>query len=154
MTKPLDAVFFDIDDTLFSTTVFADKARRNAVDAMIRAGLRVDRADAMRELEEVIAEFSSNYGSHFDKVLDRLGADAYQGHNRAVIVESVKEGFTSGFRHVGTSCKLINTLQAAGVIILEGVGSYENLADGGTKPIGRRQFNHHATRMGVLHGHA
>ncbi|MEC7726889.1 MAG: HAD-IA family hydrolase [Planctomycetota bacterium] len=86
MTKPLDAVFFDIDDTLFSTTVFADKARRNAVDAMIRAGLRVDRADAMRELEEVIAEFSSNYGSHFDKVLDRLGADAYQGHNRAVIV--------------------------------------------------------------------
>jgi putative hydrolase of the HAD superfamily len=86
MTKPLDAVFFDIDDTLFSTTVFADKARRNAVDAMIRAGLRVDRAEAMRELEEVIGEFSSNYGSHFDKVLDRFGARSYEGHNRAVIV--------------------------------------------------------------------
>ncbi len=86
MSKPLDAIFFDIDDTLFSTTVFADKARRNAVDAMIRAGLDADRADAMRELEEVIDEFSSNYSGHFDKVLDRLGAECHEGHNRAVIV--------------------------------------------------------------------
>lgn len=86
MTKPLDAIFFDIDDTLFSTTVFADKARRNAVDAMIRAGLRAERVDAMRELEDVIAEFSSNYSGHFDKVLDRIGKQSHEGHNRAVIV--------------------------------------------------------------------
>ena len=86
MTKPLDAVFFDIDDTLFSTTVFADKARRNSVDAMIRAGLQADRADATRELNEVIGEFSSNYSGHFDKVLDRLGPQSFEGHNRAVIV--------------------------------------------------------------------
>ena len=86
MSRPLDAVFFDIDDTLFSTTVFADKARRSAIDAMIRAGLSADRADAMRELDEVIAEFSSNYGGHFDKVLDRLGPESFAGHNRAVIV--------------------------------------------------------------------
>ncbi|MCB9879735.1 MAG: HAD-IA family hydrolase [Planctomycetes bacterium] len=86
MQKPLDAIFFDIDDTLFSTTVFADKARRNAVDAMIRAGLKAERKDAMRELEDVIVEFSSNYGSHFDKVLDRLGPQSTAGHNRAVIV--------------------------------------------------------------------
>jgi putative hydrolase of the HAD superfamily len=86
MTQPLDAIFFDIDDTLFSTTVFADKARRNAVDAMIRAGLQADRQDAIRELEDVIAEFSSNYSGHFDKVLDRLGQASHAGHNRAVIV--------------------------------------------------------------------
>ena len=67
-------------------TVFADSARKSAVDAMIRAGLAADRADAMRELEDVIAEFSSNYGGHFDKVLDRLGPEAFAGHNRAVIV--------------------------------------------------------------------
>lgn len=86
MTKPLDAIFFDIDDTLFSTSVFADKARRAAVDAMVRAGLRADRTDALRELDEVIAEFSSNYGGHFDKVIDRLGPQATEGRNRAVIV--------------------------------------------------------------------
>ena len=86
MTKPLDAIFFDIDDTLFSTSVFADKARRSAIDAMIRAGLRADRAEALRELDEVIAEFSSNYSGHFDKVLDRLGPESTEGNNRAVIV--------------------------------------------------------------------
>ncbi|MEQ1633002.1 MAG: hypothetical protein ABL997_11565, partial [Planctomycetota bacterium] len=84
MTKPLDAIFFDIDDTLFSTTVFADKARRAAVDAMIRAGMRADRTTALRELEEVLSEFTSNYGNHFDKVVDRLPAEASQGLNKAV----------------------------------------------------------------------
>jgi len=86
VTQPPQAIFFDIDDTLFSTTVFADKARRAAVDAMIRAGLHADRADATRELDDVITEFSSNYGGHFDKVLDRLGPESIEGHNRAVIV--------------------------------------------------------------------
>lgn len=86
MSKPLDAIFFDIDDTLFSTSVFADQARRAAVDAMLRAGLRCERDVALRELQEVIAEFSSNYGNHFDKVLDRIGTSAFAGHNRAVIV--------------------------------------------------------------------
>lgn len=86
MTRAIDAIFFDIDDTLFSTSVFADKARRSAIDAMIRAGMRADRGAAMRELDEVIAEFSSNYGNHFDKVLDRLGPESFAGHNRSVIV--------------------------------------------------------------------
>lgn len=86
MTKPLDAIFFDIDDTLFSTTVFAEKARKAAVDSMIRAGLRTDRATALRELDEVLHEFSSNYGNHFDKVVDRLPPSASAGVNKAVLV--------------------------------------------------------------------
>lgn len=86
VTKSLEAIFFDIDDTLFSTSVFADQARRAAVDAMLRAGLRCERDVALRELHDVITEFSSNYGNHFDKVLDRIGADSWSGHNRAVIV--------------------------------------------------------------------
>jgi putative hydrolase of the HAD superfamily len=93
MSKSLDAIFFDIDDTLFSTTVFADKARRNAIDAMIRAGLNAPRQDAMRELEDVIQEFSSNYSGHFDKVLDRLGPDSHSGSNRAVIVAAGVVGY-------------------------------------------------------------
>lgn len=84
--RPLDAIFFDIDDTLFSTSAFAEQARQAAVQAMLRAGLRSDVDTCMRELKEVISEFSSNYSNHFDKVLDRLGADAFAGHNRAVLV--------------------------------------------------------------------
>lgn len=87
MGKPqLDAIFFDIDDTLFSTTVFADKARRAAIDAMVKAGLRTDKASCLRELEEVLAEFSSNYGWHFDKVVSRLPKSASEGLNTSILV--------------------------------------------------------------------
>ncbi len=81
----LDAIFFDIDDTLFSTSVFAEKARRAAIDAMIAAGLRADRETCLRELREVIAEFSSNYGHHFERLLQRLPDDAVEGLNRSVL---------------------------------------------------------------------
>jgi putative hydrolase of the HAD superfamily len=72
MTRDLKAVLFDIDDTLFSTSDFADHARRNAIRSMIQYGLRMDEEAAYRELQEVIAEFTSNYASHFDKLLSRL----------------------------------------------------------------------------------
>ena len=42
-------------DTLFSTSVFADQARRAAIDAMLRAGLRTDREVALRELHSQLA---------------------------------------------------------------------------------------------------
>ena len=86
MSRALQAVFFDIDDTLFSTTVFADKARRAAVDAMVRAGLQATRDACLKELQEVIGEFSSNHGSHFDKVIQRLPAKAIETANPAIIV--------------------------------------------------------------------
>ncbi len=86
LSLPLDAIFFDIDDTLFSTTVFAEKARRAAVEAMIAAGLRTERDTALRELDEVLREFTSNYGNHYDKVLDRLPEEASKGMNKAVLV--------------------------------------------------------------------
>ncbi|MEO0478781.1 MAG: HAD hydrolase-like protein [Planctomycetota bacterium] len=86
MAAPLDAIFFDIDDTLFSTSVFADKARRAAVDAMLRVGLRSTREACMKELSEVVSEFSSNYGNHFNKVLDRLPPEASMNLNKEVVV--------------------------------------------------------------------
>ncbi len=85
MTRQLQAIFFDIDDTLFSTTVFAEKARRAAVDAMIRAGLKASREACLKELTEVIAEFTSNHEHHFDKVIQRLPGVASRGVNPAVL---------------------------------------------------------------------
>ncbi len=86
MTRPLTAIFFDIDDTLFSTSVFADKARRAAVDAMLSLGLRTTREICIKELTEVVQEFSSNYGRHFDKVIDRLPREASAGFNKELLV--------------------------------------------------------------------
>ena len=82
----LEAVLFDIDDTLFSTTEFAARARRNAVRAMVRAGIRHPEEDVYRELKEVIGEFSSNYEHHYDKLLMRLPREAVAGVNPALVV--------------------------------------------------------------------
>lgn len=82
----LKAVLFDIDDTLFSTTEFARRARLNAVRAMLDAGLRVPEDTVVRELEEVLREFGSNYDHHYDKLLMRLPGDARAGVNPALIV--------------------------------------------------------------------
>jgi putative hydrolase of the HAD superfamily len=85
-TRKLRAIFLDIDDTLFSTTAFAEKARRNAIQAMIEHGLRGDREDLVRELSEVVAEFSSNYEHHLDKLLLRLPKEQWNGRNPAILV--------------------------------------------------------------------
>jgi putative hydrolase of the HAD superfamily len=82
----LKAVFFDIDDTLFSTTDFAEKARRAAAGAMCRRGLRLPADHVLKELNEVIAEFAANYEHHFDKLLLRLPRRAFDGVNPAILV--------------------------------------------------------------------
>ena len=82
----LAAILFDIDDTLFSTTEFARKARANAVRAMITAGLDLPEEVVLKELDEVLAEFSSNYEHHFDKLLQRLRPRCLERVNAALIV--------------------------------------------------------------------
>lgn len=84
--RPLDAVLFDIDDTLYATGAFARQARANAVRAMIEAGLELPEPLVQRELDEVIAEFSSNYEHHYDKLLQRLSPQVVLRANPALIV--------------------------------------------------------------------
>ena len=82
----LDAVLFDIDDTLYSTTAFAKDARRNAVLAMITHGLDVTEEEGLKEIDEVVSEFTSNYDEHLDRLLDRLGPARWGGRNPAVLI--------------------------------------------------------------------
>ncbi|MHC4547202.1 MAG: TIGR02253 family HAD-type hydrolase [Planctomycetota bacterium] len=84
----LRAILFDIDDTLFPTTVFSERARRRAVDAMVHAGLRVEAEAAYQELEQVVQEFSSNYGHHFDKLVLRLSEHLREGVHPAIVIAS------------------------------------------------------------------
>lgn len=82
----LKAIFFDIDDTLYSTSKFATRARLSSVQAMIKAGLEMDVAECLRELEEVVDEFGSNYGHHYNKLLLRIPPERYANANRAIII--------------------------------------------------------------------
>ena len=85
-SRRLRGIFFDIDDTLYSTRDFARKARLNAVQAMRRHGVRLPADQLFDELIEIVGEFSSNYDHHFDKLLLRIPASAYAGINPALIV--------------------------------------------------------------------
>ena len=82
----LHAIFFDIDDTLYSTSEFSEEARKNSLEAMIAQGLTMSKDQLFEELQEVIREFSSNYEHHFDKLLLRLPRRYYKGKNPAIIV--------------------------------------------------------------------
>ena len=86
MNDDLCALLFDVDDTLFSTTQFARRARMNAVRAMIEAGIRAPEEVVLRELDEVLREFGSNYSNHYDKLLMRLPEGATEERNPALIV--------------------------------------------------------------------
>jgi putative hydrolase of the HAD superfamily len=89
MPKPhLRAIFFDVDDTLYSTTQFTNLARRASIQAMRQIGLKMPVETLLHELEEVINEFSSNYPHHYDKLLLRIPKRTYDGINPAMLIAS------------------------------------------------------------------
>lgn len=85
MAQGLDAIFFDVDDTLFSTSEFAEKARLASCVAMTQVGLQLDPQTLMDELREVVSEFTSNYDHHFDQLLRRIPKRLYKGVNPGVL---------------------------------------------------------------------
>lgn len=89
----LDAIFFDVDDTLFSTSEFAERARRAACVAMIDVGLRIGLTELEAELAEVVSEFSSNYDHHFDQLLRRIPNRHFKGINRAILIAAAVKAY-------------------------------------------------------------
>lgn len=86
MNASIKAILFDIDDTLFPTSAFALEARRAAVRAMVDSGLGFSEEKVFAELLEVIAEFSSNYSEHFNKLVLRLDPSGERTPNIDLVV--------------------------------------------------------------------
>lgn len=93
MPDTLRAIFFDIDDTLYSTSEFAALARKNAIENMRAHGFRMSVEDALRELEEIVAEFTSNYEHHFDKLLLRVPKHYYEPVSPTILVAAAVVGY-------------------------------------------------------------
>jgi len=71
----IKALFFDVDDTLYDSTLQAESARRNAIKAMIEAGLNLSEGEAMKSLKAIVAKFGSNYQGHFNELLKEAGQE-------------------------------------------------------------------------------
>lgn len=124
----IKAIFFDIDDTLFSTTRFADRARRSSIEAMVNMGLKIDPEEGYRELKEVIEEFSSNYGAHYDKFLSRQSPEALEGTNPTLLAAGAVVAYhemkireLSAYEDVLQSMRLLSTTPLVLGIITSGL---------------------------------
>ncbi len=69
----IKAVIFDIEDTLYDSSLQMRMARLNAIRAMIESGLPMDLEVGYRRLEEVVSKYGPHYNRHFDKLLEHLG---------------------------------------------------------------------------------
>ncbi|MBW9223216.1 TIGR02253 family HAD-type hydrolase [Methanothermococcus sp. SCGC AD-155-E23] len=68
----IKGVLFDLDDTLYDSTSFVDRARREAIKMMIDAGLNATEEEAYNILQRIIKEKGPNYGHHFDDLVKAI----------------------------------------------------------------------------------
>jgi len=100
-------LFFDIDNTLFDSTRSAEQSRKNAIRAMISAGLKAKEEPAYEKLKIIIEEQGSNYEHHFNELVEfynkeekrrivAAGVVAYHNTTREYLVpfEGVSETLT------------------------------------------------------------
>ncbi|MFH1789156.1 MAG: haloacid dehalogenase, partial [Candidatus Altiarchaeota archaeon] len=66
----IKAVLFDIDNTLYDTKTLALNSRKNAVKAMVEAGLDVDVDEALKKLSKIVKKHGPNYDHHYDRLLE------------------------------------------------------------------------------------
>ena len=69
---PIKLIGFDLDDCLFDSTGLSERARLKGIDAMIEMGLKIDKAKAVRILNEIVREYGSNSSKHYNNLLRRL----------------------------------------------------------------------------------
>jgi putative hydrolase of the HAD superfamily len=69
----IKSILFNIDDTLYDSSLQLEMARMNAVKAMIEAGLPVDIERAFNTLSDIVKKYGRYYSKHFDGMLEHLG---------------------------------------------------------------------------------
>lgn len=93
------ALLFDIDDTLFSTRDFAERARMNAINAFIRVayhyGYEFTPNELLSLLRRIIEKRGTNYQHHFNDLCRSLRIKKGRGHMIAAAVGAYHDTKTS-----------------------------------------------------------
>ncbi|MFH0921310.1 MAG: HAD-IA family hydrolase [Fibrobacterota bacterium] len=84
--RVLRAIFFDVDDTLYSSSEFAAMARLNAIKAMIKNGLKMEIKECLTAFNKILHKHHSNYNFHFNDLLKAVGRERYPAANEHVLV--------------------------------------------------------------------
>lgn len=71
----IQAVFFDMDDTIYDTSGFAAIARRAAVKSTVHNGLKCSEDEGYECLMEIVKEKGSNYDKHFNILTERINGE-------------------------------------------------------------------------------
>jgi putative hydrolase of the HAD superfamily len=98
--RPLDIIFLDIDDTLYSTTNFTTMARKAALQAMIHTGIDMDLDTLTAELRKVTEHTPSNYEHHFDDLIKRLPPERIHHRETLIIAAAVVAYHRAKHRHL------------------------------------------------------
>ena len=70
----LNAVLFDLDNTLYDTSTLVKTARMEACEAMLAAGLPAKSAEeAFAKLKKIVKKHGSNYPRHYNKLCESYG---------------------------------------------------------------------------------
>lgn len=145
-------IFFDIDNTLFDTKELALRARKNAIKAMIDAGLDEDEEKVYEKLRGIVKKLGSNSDQHFNELVKSLmgweskrviaaGVVAYHDTKRAylkpfpevvpTLVELTRRGYNLGIISNGIGVKQWEKLIRMGiqhffkVVVISGVAEVE-----------------------------
>lgn len=106
--KKVKALFFDIDDTLYDSTLQAEMVRRNAIKAMIEAGLNIDEEKCLDALKDIVKKFGSNYQHHFNELLKKFDYD----ENPRIIAAGIVAYHTTKLAYLVPFADTIPTLLA------------------------------------------
>lgn len=68
-------IFFDLDDTLFNSTIFVNAARDASFQAMIDEGLHTNKIDLWKKFQKVYEEKGPNSTQHYNSILESYGLD-------------------------------------------------------------------------------
>lgn len=124
----LQAIFFDIDDTLYNTREFTRISRIKALQAIRKMGVKLPLKYLYNELQQIVKEFGSNYPYHFNRLISRIPQESLNGINKNIIISSAviayhraKDKYLRAFPDAITLLKKLSKIKIVKGIITDGL---------------------------------